>query len=417
MDRSPRAVHELQQSFAQVRLTNNRDAPANHDDGDPHHDFDDYPEYADSDSDSDSDSDLTSAAPPPIQSRRPIPHHLESPPREPRSAFNPLRSHPVASAPPSAPDPRYRFSHPLRHQQEAWRQQQETKRQQQELLRQQQEAFFKEEQALLQQQETLRQQQETLRQQQEAIRQRQAALQRSDPEPQLSDPSPRRHPSRLQSYRSASSRLHPRLHQRTSLETIASVVTTPSVYDPSDVETPSPDLFNPEDESFGPPPSIDTPTVSTSHASSVRSTSISSARSSSTTTRSGESIETQPPRSLFNKRKSKERSQLASDKTPERLVIERKVSIGRTSQPSILSSSALNSSSGQLSSTGYPTSQTAHSQSSGEWKASEHDTSNLSAEELRKCKKKGINPALYAEMKAAKKGRWMSPIAGNTFLS
>jgi hypothetical protein len=36
--------------------------------------------------------------------------------------------------------------------------------------------------------------------------------------------------------------------------------------------------------------------------------------------------------------------------------------------------------------------------------------------ETTRCRKKGINPALYAEMRAARKGRWMSPLAGNTFL-
>jgi hypothetical protein len=411
MEHSPRAVHELQQSFAQVRLTNNRNTPVDHDDFHLHDDFDDYPEYDDSDSDNGS----TSAAPPPIPSRRSTLSHLESPPREPRSAFNPLRSHPVASSPTTDPNPRHRFSHPLRQQQEAWRQQQEAKRRQQELLRQQEEAYLEEEEALRQKQEILRQQQETLRQHREALRQRQEALQQPDPAPQLPDPSPRRHPSKLQSYRSANSRLHPRLRQRTSLETIASVTTAPSLYDFSEVETPSSELFNLEDETSGPPPSVDTNTASTSHASSVRSTSISSARSSSTATRSIESTETQPSRSLFHKLKLNERSH--SDKTAERLVIERKVSIGRTSQLSILSSPAPTSSSSRPSSTGYPTSETAHSQSSSEWKASEHDISNLSAEELKKCKKKGINPALYAEMKAAKKGKWMSPIAGNTLLS
>jgi hypothetical protein len=42
--------------------------------------------------------------------------------------------------------------------------------------------------------------------------------------------------------------------------------------------------------------------------------------------------------------------------------------------------------------------------------------STLSEAEIKKCKKKGINPALYAEMRAARKGKWTSPIAGTTFL-
>lgn len=56
--------------------------------------------------------------------------------------------------------------------------------------------------------------------------------------------------------------------------------------------------------------------------------------------------------------------------------------------------------------------------SSNEWAASEVDTSVLSAEKLRKLKKKGINPALYIEMKAARKGKskWLSPLQGNSFV-
>lgn len=53
---------------------------------------------------------------------------------------------------------------------------------------------------------------------------------------------------------------------------------------------------------------------------------------------------------------------------------------------------------------------------SQDWKSSEYDTSGLSEAELKKCKKKGINPSLYAEMKAARKGKWVSPIGGNTIL-
>lgn len=52
------------------------------------------------------------------------------------------------------------------------------------------------------------------------------------------------------------------------------------------------------------------------------------------------------------------------------------------------------------------------------WKSSDHDTSGLSHSEIQKLRKKGINPALYAEMKAARKGRgkWAGPLAGNSFL-
>lgn len=55
------------------------------------------------------------------------------------------------------------------------------------------------------------------------------------------------------------------------------------------------------------------------------------------------------------------------------------------------------------------------------WSASTFDMSNLSAEKIAKLKKKGVNPALYLEMKAArgesKKSRMrLPPLVGNTFL-
>ena len=58
---------------------------------------------------------------------------------------------------------------------------------------------------------------------------------------------------------------------------------------------------------------------------------------------------------------------------------------------------------------------------SSEWKSSEFDTSGLSIAQIHKLKKKGINPALYAEMKAARKGggkkrNLIGPLTGNTFL-
>lgn len=56
--------------------------------------------------------------------------------------------------------------------------------------------------------------------------------------------------------------------------------------------------------------------------------------------------------------------------------------------------------------------------SEGRWSSSEHDISGLSNAEIQKLKKKGINPALYAEMKAARKGKgkWVGPLVGNTYL-
>lgn len=60
--------------------------------------------------------------------------------------------------------------------------------------------------------------------------------------------------------------------------------------------------------------------------------------------------------------------------------------------------------------------------SSSEWKSSDFDTSDLTVEQIHKLKKKGINPALYAEMQQAKnrngKGKKLriGALTGNTFL-
>lgn len=53
-----------------------------------------------------------------------------------------------------------------------------------------------------------------------------------------------------------------------------------------------------------------------------------------------------------------------------------------------------------------------------EWKSSEYDVSGLSDKKLAKLKKKGINPQLYMEMKAARggKGKLVGPLVGNTYI-
>jgi hypothetical protein len=55
----------------------------------------------------------------------------------------------------------------------------------------------------------------------------------------------------------------------------------------------------------------------------------------------------------------------------------------------------------------------------GNWQSSNYDTTGLSDAQIRKLLKKGINPNLYAEMKAAKKGRnkLIGPLLGNSFIS
>lgn len=56
--------------------------------------------------------------------------------------------------------------------------------------------------------------------------------------------------------------------------------------------------------------------------------------------------------------------------------------------------------------------------SEGRWQSSDYDTSSLSSAEIRKLQKKGINPALYMEMKQAKKGKkWAPHLLGNGFIN
>lgn len=356
--RSPRATHELQQVFHQLQLENNR-------------------RHYDEDEDDSSDSD--EGIPPPIPRRRPQAYDeppetspREPPPRSP-SHVNPLRSHPVAADnTPTAPAlkliPHQRFSHPFREQ------------------------FY-------------------------AMRQ--------------PDPAPRRHPTSLVSYKPANKRLHPRLRKRTSLDTIASVTTTASILDPEDVQAPSPDMFTPEDEyvltpdtltsdvvtpgvNLGPIPRTEPPKPA-SLPGSLRTASVSSTQSIHPVTPVA-SAETYPPRGILRKLKpGKRKDSAGTDAGAERLVIERTVSVDQTSHHSDSSSASNTISSGTPSQ--YPHSKAGNSQSSSQWSASSHDTSGLTVEELKRCKKKGINPALFAEMKAARKGKWTSPIAGNTFLS
>lgn len=69
----------------------------------------------------------------------------------------------------------------------------------------------------------------------------------------------------------------------------------------------------------------------------------------------------------------------------------------------------------------HSTSNRSGSVSSSEWSSSEHDITALSPEKIAKLRKKGINPALYLEMKQVRKpgGKksWISPLTANTFLS
>lgn len=54
----------------------------------------------------------------------------------------------------------------------------------------------------------------------------------------------------------------------------------------------------------------------------------------------------------------------------------------------------------------------------GKWHSSDYDTSGLSEKEIKKLEKKGVNPALYAEMKAARgSGKVVGALTGNTYVS
>jgi hypothetical protein len=298
-------------------------------------------------------------------------------------------------------------------------------------------------------------------------------IQIGNSKPILSAPPPpppppvRRSPAGLKSYR-GSKRLPLHIRRQPSLETIVSVATARSV--PSDDEepdsiearAPSPkrttlgDLSNEprapvpkritlgdlSNEPIAPSAELftlrdhpsSTPVPSDAHllASSIHAWSINSQLASNTTTTPavapviaradltimpvhGQDQEAHSPKSLFRKMTSRKQSEPSS--TPDRLVIERKVSFDRISHHSDLASSIASPSSERPSTKSglCDTTQSRSSSSSG-WSASNFDMSTLSEAEIKKCKKKGINPALYAEMKAAKGGKWNSPIAGNSFL-
>jgi hypothetical protein len=235
--------------------------------------------------------------------------------------------------------------------------------------------------------------------------------------PLSAPPVPRRSPARLKSYR-GKKRLPLHIRRQPSLETIASVTTTHSVAsdedepDPAEARAPSPDLFALEDVPTSTPVSSDVHSLASSHHSS----SISSQQSSSTTTTKVHSRDQEPhsPKSLFRKMTHRKQSEPSS--LPDRLVIERKVSFDRSSHHSGVNSSSQSPSLERPCTSGLFGTERSQSSSSSGWSASNFDVSTLSEAEVTKCKKKGINPALYAEMKAARRGKWTSPIAGNTFL-
>lgn len=229
------------------------------------------------------------------------------------------------------------------------------------------------------------------------------------------NPVPYRNPKRPLSYRS-NSRLPPSLRRWSSLETIESVTTTASTQDetprdepdyPDAEMSPPSSIFLEEDSSLERPSAPSSPSLAhSSDSSSVQSTLRSNGSNKHSVS------------SMFRKLKpGKSEEPLL---LPEHLEIEKRVSIDQRSMRTNSSSSIMTISSGRPSEVGYPSSEggsiSHKSQSSKDWKASSYDTRGLSDADLKKCKKKGINPALYAEMKAARKGKCVSPIGGNTFL-
>lgn len=335
-----------------------------------------------------SDEELDEAAPPPIarsrsasidggEERRPTSRSSSAS----RSSFNPLQSHPV-DAPPTTP-PTRQFSRPFREPEPQH-------------------------------------------------------VPSPDPTPSVEQSTARRHPRGLISYRNNKreikniKRLPPHLRRQTSLETINSVTTAADDdrseygHDPPEVEAPSPDWFTSEDYApSNPPPSI------TSKPSSIHSSNGSSRRTCTPVETPLEyaSLDHHTPQSLFRKMMPRKLTDKAQEQppSPNRLVIEKVTSIDRTSRPSTLSGSTTPVSDVQRMSPEGRSLQSilesaersrsgSKSSGSSKWSASDFDTSALTEAEIKKCRKKGINPALYAEMRAAKKGKWTSPIAGNTFL-
>jgi hypothetical protein len=198
-------------------------------------------------------------------------------------------------------------------------------------------------------------------------------------------------------------------------------------HDPPEVEAPSPDWFTLEDDPpTNPPPSI------MSKPSSMHSSSGSSRGTSTPVETPLEygSLDHHTPQSLFRKMMPRRLTDKTQDAppSPTRLVIAKSTSVDRTSAHiSNFSRSTTSLSDEQRSVPEERSLQSvldnversrsgSKSSGSSKWSASDFDISTLTETELKRCQKKGINPALYAEMRAAKKGKWTSPIAGNTFL-
>jgi hypothetical protein len=229
----------------------------------------------------------------------------------------------------------------------------------------------------------------------------------------------RRRSRGLISYRD-NSKLPLHLRRQTSLETIDSVGTTTTAKprddlrkDSADIDASSRASFTLEDD----PSATSTSTALTSRPVSILSSEESSEHS-ATRQSGGKDFTSQENNSFKSllKRITSHKSEEAPP-LPDRLVIQRAVSIDHISQQSNTSNRGTDPPARSLNRAHPPeTNQSRSDSSSSQWSASSFDISNLTEEQIKKCQKKGINPALWAEMKAAKKGKWTSPIAGNTFL-
>lgn len=229
----------------------------------------------------------------------------------------------------------------------------------------------------------------------------------------------RRRSRGLISYRD-NSKLPLHLRRQTSLETIDSVGTTTTVKPKDDSRKDSADMDASSRASFtleDIPSATSTSTALTSTPASIRSSESSSAHSVARQSEAKDfnSQENHSFKSLLRRITSHNSEE--PPPLPDRLLIQRAVSIDRTLHQSDSSNDGVNRSAGKLNKAQTPMAEQSLSDSSGsQWSASGFDTSNLTEKQIKKFQKKGINPALWAEMKAAKKGKWASPIAGNTFL-
>ncbi|KAL6707210.1 hypothetical protein ACN47E_004757 [Coniothyrium glycines] len=249
------------------------------------------------------------------------------------------------------------------------------------------------------------------------------------PTPEPPSVNPRRSSRGLVSYRT-NKKIPLHLRQQPSLETIASVTTTASedYHDPPEAEAPSPDWFTQDGGASATPVPASRSSCSTYASSTGSKQSSTPGATPLEIPLESTSLGHHSPQSLFRKMMPRKIGDLPP--SPTRLVIGKSTSIDCTSNPPTSSKSTTSLTSMKSSTLAQPTApapsertvgagvRVVRSQlgSSGEWSASSFDISTLTEAEVKRCKKKGINPALYAEMRAAKGRKWTSPIAGNTFL-